>query len=134
MFSRVAMAQVLLLLAITACSDKSDCDAGLQRYDVYLYRTPEQSYAFFKGSPKKIMGYDIVGDNGLTSRLDRVFSSYYGRSVGVEAIVCGKVETVDFALSPYDRSLVIHKAIILRHVDVTNMIDQYMKDLGYPGS
>jgi hypothetical protein len=121
-----------LLVLITGCSNAHACDIGFERYSAYLYRTPEQSFLFFKNGDKKPLGFIAEEDRIFLDSIDRVFSSHYGRSIGVEAEVCGKIEPVAIALSPYTESVTIRSGAIVRNVDLTEIIQEYQKALGYP--
>lgn len=123
---------LLILLFLSSCSGAQDCDVGYENYEVYLYRTPEQNFLFFKSDTRRPIDFSAEENPIFSAEIDNVFSAYFGRSIGVEALVCGRVARVDLPLSTYDKSLMIRNATIVRRLDLTKIIDNYQRSLGYP--
>ena len=132
MFRLTAIGQIFFVFVLASCSSTRDCDPDFQRYSVYLYRTPEQNFLFFKNDTRRPIDFSAEENPQFLKKIDKVFSGFYGRSIGVEASVCGRMDRVDLSLSPYTHSLTIRQASILRNVDVTDMIEVYEKALGAP--
>lgn len=133
MVTRTAIACFAVLLLAASCSTQRECDPGFKNYDVYLYRTPEETFLFFKKDRKKPIGFDAEENPEFSRKIDEIFSAYYGRDVGVEVSVCGKIVSVDLPLYTYNESLVIHQAEVIRKTDLTDLILHYRKQIGTPG-
>lgn len=120
---------------VTAAADqrnKPKCDREFRLYPVFLFSTPEQRFLFFKIDTRRPIGFSVEGNDIFEEDVDRIFRSHIGRDIGVEALVCGKVERVDLPLSPYSRELRIRQARVIRQVDLTRMLGRYRLGLQSP--
>ena len=115
----------------SSCSSEQLCTSPYANYNVYLYQTPEQTYLFFKNDLRP-MGYTVTGDEDFWSEIQQEFSSHIGRAIGVEASICGKIEPINLPLSSYSRNMTIKAGSVLKPVDVTELIENYKRQLGTP--
>lgn len=119
------------LMVGSSCSIEQQCTSPYANYNVYLYKTPEETYLFFKNDPHPI-AYTVIDDEDFWLQTNQEFSNHVGRDIGVEASICGKIEPVDLPLSGYSRSMTIKAGSILKPIDVTALIDNYQRQLGTP--
>lgn len=132
MHNNSIIAGFMLAISLNACSQALNCDQGFQEYNVYLYKTPEQSFVFFKNLTIRPIGFTVEENPQFSDKIDKIFSSFFGRSIGVEASVCGRIDPADLPLSPYTQNLTIRQARIVRNMDVTDFIANYEKSLRMP--
>ncbi len=118
---------------LQSCDVKKQCEIGFQSYKIYAYATPEQRFVFFVGQSGRPIDFYEEGSSSFTREVDSSYYAHSGRSIGVEAIVCGRIENYENPISPNKKSIYIRSYRKIREVDMTELIEKYYRSIGTPG-